>query len=104
MISPHEIRIEATFDAPWPEVLVAIHDWIRTQALQVGRVKRTKVKISLSRASLLAAKAEGRSIQPTFDEFRQAILSEWKIVIDPPNRQSGLHDQGPHRALFIYWR
>lgn len=102
MKKPQEIP--ATFDDPWPEVLFAMHEWLRTQALQAGAVERMAVVISLSRASLLAAKAQGNNVQPAFDQFRKAIWDEWQIDIPLPDKQRGLHEQGPHRITFYYWR
>lgn len=102
MSRPQEIP--ATFDDPWPEVLFTMHEWLRTQALQAGVVERRAVVISLSRASLLAAKTKGIYVQPAFDQFRKAIWDEWQIDIPLPDKRRGLHEQGPHQITFYYWR
>ncbi len=98
------VTLSATFDAPWPEILVVLQDWIRTQALMAGQIRAAKVELSFARASLLAAKEKGIGIRPAFDDFRQMIWDEWKIAIDPPTSNRGLHPEAPHRVTFSYWR
>lgn len=98
------ITLSASFDAPWPEILVILQDWIRTQALQAGQIREAQIELSFARSALLAAKEKGVSIQPAFDKFRQAVWDEWKLAIDPPTSKRGLHPEGPHRATFSYWR
>lgn len=104
MSATKPVSLSASFDAPWPEILVVLHEWIRTQALLAGQIREVRVEISFARTALLAAKSNGISIQPAFDQFRHAIWTELKIAIDSPTPERGLHMEGPHRAIFSYRR
>jgi len=92
------------FHEPWPDVLMAMRLWIREQVSLTGGAAQYEVQLSFSRPELLAARRSGIAMQPALDDFLRSVLREYGISIPRPDERQGLHEDGPHRVRFHYWR
>lgn len=96
-----KMTMSGEFGQPWPEVLIDIRDWIQHQAALVRRAQRMEMRLSLSRTLLNTAKAQGKALQPHFDNFCREINKDFALDI---KKDLDLHDSGPHRVEFFCWR
>jgi hypothetical protein len=95
-----EIYLEASFDAPWPGVLLHVQDWIRQHLVLAGVIQQLEISVYLDLGLLQQAKLAGQALQPAYNQFKAALEQAYGPVVQSSPRDNAGH----HLATLTYWK